>query len=872
MKKIFFIALFTLTISALFAQTTAREYIIQMKFETRKEIEQISRLVSIDNVQGNTITAYANPGELNTLGSKGYTYTLIPKPSLESRVINMATTVGEMANWDRYPTHSVYVQMMQDFATNYPDICKLDTIGFTTENRPLLVVKISDNVNQQEAEPEVFLTSTMHGDETTGFIIHLRLIDYLLSNYGTNTEVDDMVNNMEIWINPAANPDGTYAGGDNTVSGATRSNANGVDYNRNFIDPEDGDHPDGYAWQAETIAMMDFAAAHSFVLSENSHGGEEVVNYPWDTWPRLHADDDWWQRVSHAYADLAQANSPSGYLDGFDDGITNGYAWYSVAGGRQDYMNFFHHCREFTLELSSTKLLSSDLLPDYYDYNYQSLINYAKEANFGIQGIVSNSNGDPLDAEIRIIGHDMDNSYVVTDPDMGDYYRPIEAGTYDVEVSSFGYIPQTFTDVSVTEGNATILNVTLGEASTVTISGIVIDANSGNPIEEATISFDDAPIDAGTTDASGAYTISGVLEDNYEVTVSAPDYASVHQTINVTESTNNFDFALSPVTIISFEEANLPDGFTTSGDANWFIDTNESYHLNQSARSGAIGDNEYSALEYTYDFSASSSISFALKTSVEGTSTFYDYLEFFIDNVSQGKWNGETDWTEVSFDVTEGEHTLKWTYLRDGSAGGEQNIVWIDMLMLPQLPGANSIASFSASSIAFELDSDSLTGTQDITLTNIGEGTLSFTNEMQDGSWASISSTPEELAADENTIITISVDGTGMATGIYYDTLIVNSYQVFKVPVTLDFTQIGLIDIDDQAIRVFPNPSKGDITILSTKNIQNIRIYNVDGKLIVNEGVESQADYKLNANLQEGVYFICISTENNVQTKKLIIQ
>ncbi len=36
----------------------------------------------------------------------------------------------------------------------------------------------------------------------------------------------------------------------------------------------------------------------------------------------------------------------------YDDGITNGAAWYVIDGGRQDYMNFFHQCREFTLEIS----------------------------------------------------------------------------------------------------------------------------------------------------------------------------------------------------------------------------------------------------------------------------------------------------------------------------------------------------------------------------------------------------------------------------------------------------------------------------------------------------------------------------------------
>ncbi len=86
---------------------------------------------------------------------------------------------------------------------------------------------------------------------------------------------------------------------------------------------------------------MNFASFHDFVMSTNLHGGAEVCNYPWDTWVKRHPDDDWWQFVCREYADTVHVYAPSGYLDGFDNGITNGYDWYSISGGRQDYMNFF---------------------------------------------------------------------------------------------------------------------------------------------------------------------------------------------------------------------------------------------------------------------------------------------------------------------------------------------------------------------------------------------------------------------------------------------------------------------------------------------------------------------------------------------------
>ncbi|HNV52197.1 MAG TPA: M14 family zinc carboxypeptidase, partial [Tenuifilaceae bacterium] len=306
---------------------------------------KITKLISIDKVVKDTVWAYANLKEFENFQKLGYKIELLTPPSLvATKALNMATDISQMANWDRYPTYAVYREMMKKFETDYPNLCKLDSIGTTVEGRKLYVVKISDNVSDDEAEQEFFYTSTMHGDEVTGYVLMLRLIDYLLSQYNTNTRIKDIVDNMAIYINPNANPDGTYYAGNNTVSGSRRYNANSVDINRNFPDPRAGNHPDGYSWQAETQAMMNFASQHRFTASANFHGGIELANYPWDTWEsieRKHADHNWYYTVSRAYADTAQKYSPAGYFTGEDNGVTHGGDWYVVEGGRQDYMNYW---------------------------------------------------------------------------------------------------------------------------------------------------------------------------------------------------------------------------------------------------------------------------------------------------------------------------------------------------------------------------------------------------------------------------------------------------------------------------------------------------------------------------------------------------
>ncbi|MCK4361540.1 MAG: hypothetical protein KAV70_07320, partial [Bacteroidales bacterium] len=268
------------------------------KFEisSTKQIHELTKIISIDNVKNKIVYAYANKKGFEKFLSLNIDYTILTSPGelIKNPKMLDKVNIREITDWDFYPNYEAYESMMYQFETDYPNICKIVNIDTLPSGRKLLIAKITDNILAHENEPEFLYTSTMHGDETAGYVLMLRLIDYLLSNYGSNDRITDMVDNIEIWINPLANPDGTYAGGNNTVYGATRTNANGVDLNRNYPDPEDGPHPDGNPWQPETIAFMDLAEDHDFVLSCNIHSGIEVCNYPWDTWYPRHADDDWW--------------------------------------------------------------------------------------------------------------------------------------------------------------------------------------------------------------------------------------------------------------------------------------------------------------------------------------------------------------------------------------------------------------------------------------------------------------------------------------------------------------------------------------------------------------------------------------------------
>jgi hypothetical protein len=424
------------------------------------QISMITKEISISNIKGNTVYAYANKKEFSAFSNRKIDFTVLPAPS-ELYPVQMSSDPKQVLTWNYYPTYPAYETLMINFAADHPAICKLITIATLASGRKLLALRISDNVNTEENEPEFLYTSSIHGDELTGAILMLHLADYLLSGYDIDSRITNMVDNFDIVICPLANPDGTYKGGDNTVYGAVRYNANFVDLNRNYPDPQAGQHPDGNAWQPETVAFMNFAEQNTFTMGANFHGGAEVVNYPWDTWSILSADNAWWIYVSHEYADTVHLNSPAGYMTLYPSGITNGYAWYRVTGGRQDYMNFFKHCREVTIELSDVKLLPATQLVDHWNYNYRSLLNYIEEAGYGLHGLVTDSvTGDPLLAKIYISGFDKDSSHVYTDPQVGDYHRLLKSGSYNVTYLASGYLPKTIS-VQVTDKQTTVLNVKL---------------------------------------------------------------------------------------------------------------------------------------------------------------------------------------------------------------------------------------------------------------------------------------------------------------------------------------------------------------------------------------------------------------------------
>jgi hypothetical protein len=874
MKRFLFLMPILLFFQVALAQSN--EYYVQITIGERTDLEILTRLVSIDNVQGTIVLAYANDNEFAALKKSGFSFQELPHPSSDpGKVINMATTVAQMASWDRYPTYDVYVQMMQNWATNYPEICKLDTIGNSVQGRMLLALKISDNAHQSEAEPQILMTSTMHGDETTGMILMMRLIDYLLTNYGTLDRATTMVNSMELYISPNTNPDGTYYGGNQTVANSRRANYNGVDINRDFPDPRIGANA---PYAIETQLMMNYASTHKFVFGANFHGGIELVNYPWDAWTSAqnpHADNSWWAAVSRQYATLAQNNSPSGYFTGQNNGITHGGDWYVVSGGRQDYMNYFHNCREVTLEVSNTKLLSTDQLVAHWNYNREAMLTYMENIYFGIQGFVKNTNEEPLNATITVVGHDKDNSHVVTNPSHGNYYRMIMPGTYTLKFEAYGYIPQTITGVVVTANTITPLNVTLQQASVVTLAGTVLSGSSGLPLEGVTVTIQGTPIAPATTNTQGQFQIPGIMEGEYPVRFVKSGYMSKTVTMNISQSMEAPLVLMELFTGFSFEDGVVPANFSFTGNQPWSIVSGVAYDGDKSMKSGAIGHSQSTTMSYTFTTQSSGDVTFYAKVSSEAN---YDKLTFFINNVSQGVWSGNIDWTLRTYPVAAGTHTLKWTYSKDGSAIGGLDAAWVDFIAVPGATTTNPIPYITPRSVVHQTYNE--TSNLDLEIRNVGQGTLNYSATVEDAgqhTWISLENQTGALAHNQQGLIALNFNFAGLNCAQYNANILIDVVDsVITIPVTADYL-VGVDSNNKPEFSIYPNPAKNQVHFVFHNFTENttLTVYSISGVKISENKILSEnsafATRDLGINTQ-GVYLIRIQTATTTYQQKLVVQ
>jgi carboxypeptidase T len=239
-----------------------------------------------------------------------------------------------------YFTYPEMTSLLQNQSQNHSDIMSLTSIGKTYEQRDIWMVKLSDNVDQDEDEPGVLLMGAHHGDEKPSFEVLIYFINYVLDCYekeNTDDDGDGLVNediidgydndgdglvdedpsedrvrdvleNTQIYLIPMVNPDGVEYnwrknrapnyGADGKSDTMT---SYGVDLNRNYgymwnivyLFPENyfleyitdentwvyrGEEP---FCENETRAVKSFVETHEISISLSYHDYGEFMLFPW---------------------------------------------------------------------------------------------------------------------------------------------------------------------------------------------------------------------------------------------------------------------------------------------------------------------------------------------------------------------------------------------------------------------------------------------------------------------------------------------------------------------------------------------------------------------------------------------------------------
>ena len=153
-----------------------------------------------------------------------------------AEIIDYSHPLNSKLGLQDYKDPNEISSFMDQIQANYPSIAKKVLIkGPLYENHYIYAMKISDNVNQDEDEPAFILDAQHHAREVMTTEVAWDMIDYLTSRYSSDPEVQNWVNNIEIWIIPSVNPDGSnYVF---MVNNMWRKNRNPVcqaDLNRNY--------------------------------------------------------------------------------------------------------------------------------------------------------------------------------------------------------------------------------------------------------------------------------------------------------------------------------------------------------------------------------------------------------------------------------------------------------------------------------------------------------------------------------------------------------------------------------------------------------------------------------------------------------------
>lgn len=237
---------------------------------------------------------------------------------------------------------------LRQIASAHPDLATFDVYGKSKEGRPLFVLKLAGNAKQNQ--PEVMLTSATHGDELIGVEVLFGILNGLVSGYGKDTRVTDIVNHHTIYFIPVINPDGYIR---------KQRYANGVDPNREYPWPETPDRNPNECIKA----VMDFFAQHDIKGSIDYHASGGMIMFPW-----AYTEDSVASVDAKAFEEVTRRMAATnGYQHGQIPALL-----YTAPGSSADYYYWKKASLSLGLEIGDSKIPSASQIGKYVKENLEA--------------------------------------------------------------------------------------------------------------------------------------------------------------------------------------------------------------------------------------------------------------------------------------------------------------------------------------------------------------------------------------------------------------------------------------------------------------------------------------------------------------------
>gem|GEM_PF-442174 len=349
-------------------------HLVEIRLPDQDDLSTLRQLgfdfESAHNVKSNSIRLIIREDRLQLLDENELRYTILQekmgsqyaKRAKETRRIELPDEFG-YGSLAGFYTFDEMIAWLDTLHMLYPDIVsEKNSIGTTIEGRKLWAVKISDNCEEDEDEPEVLYTGLHHAREPVSMMSVLYFMHWLTSNYPSEPDAACLVNEREMWFIPCVNPDGYvynqkfYEDSNGKTLGMWRKNKrdnngngifewmeDGVDLNRNYGNhwgPEytgsSGD-PGAETYRGEsafsereTSAVRDFVLSHSFRAALNYHTFGDLMIYPFGYQPGTYPPEPDYS----VFRDLARRMTDyNGYHQGTGPDIL-----YVTNGGSDDWM------------------------------------------------------------------------------------------------------------------------------------------------------------------------------------------------------------------------------------------------------------------------------------------------------------------------------------------------------------------------------------------------------------------------------------------------------------------------------------------------------------------------------------------------------